>query len=395
MATADKIEEQTLLRYPQRQYYPIRLQQRLKDDRYTILAKLGYGAYSTVWLARDERTNMYASVKVFVRDDTTTPQVLNEIQTLKHLAGCSLEHSGSGIARLADDIFQIDGPAGQHYCTASNPQGCNLWDLRLTFPDGRLPKVLVVAAVRCLVGCINWLALDCDLIHTEITSRNVLTAVANDDQFVEIERAEELNPSVPVMDGTYPVYRSREEPATARNITGIVHLNDFGSARSASASYQDWWMPDLYRAPEILMRVPWDFGVETWSIGILILELLEGRNLFYPIDEEHNQYVLPVALAQYISVLGHPPLWMIQESTDPTIPTLFDSQGKTHMSCWICEIPIPAFSLEHFVTAIPPGTEKDKFLDYMRRILVWDGKQRATSSDLFHHEWPQMYESQT
>jgi len=94
--------------------------------------------------------------------------------------------------------------------------------------------------------------------------------VANDDQFVEIERAEELNPSVPVMDGNYPVYRSREEPATARNITGIVHLNDFGSARSASASYHDWWMPDLYRAPEILMSVPWDFGVETWSIGILV-----------------------------------------------------------------------------------------------------------------------------
>lgn len=61
MATADKIEEQTLLRYPQRQYYPIRLQQRLKDDRYTILAKLGYGAYSTVWLARDERFDPTAS----------------------------------------------------------------------------------------------------------------------------------------------------------------------------------------------------------------------------------------------------------------------------------------------------------------------------------------------
>ncbi|KAK0267986.1 hypothetical protein LTR35_015918 [Friedmanniomyces endolithicus] len=274
---------------------------------------------------------MYASVKVFVHDDTATSQVLNEIKILKQIAGCPREHSGSDIARLPNDVFQIDGPAGQHHCTASKPQGCDLFDLRLTFPDGRLPKVLVVAAVRCLMGCINWLALDCDLIHTEITSRNVLTAVANDDQFVEIQRAEELTPSVPVMDGNFPVYRSRNEPATARNITGIVHLNDFGSARSASASYQDWWMPDLYRAPEILMRVPWDFGVETWSIGIL----------------------------------------------------------------WICEIPIPDFSLEDFVTAIPPGTEKDRFLDYMRRILVWDGKQRATSSDLFHHEWPQMYESQT
>ncbi|KAK0246888.1 hypothetical protein LTS16_015325 [Friedmanniomyces endolithicus] len=81
------------------------------------------------------------------------------------------------------------------------------------------------------------------------------------------------------------------------------------------------------------MSVPWGFGVDTWSIGILILELLEGRNLFYPIDEVRNQYVLPLALAQYIAVLGLPPLWMIQETTNPTIPTFFDSQGKTHIQC--------------------------------------------------------------
>ena len=75
---------------------------------------------------------------------------------------------------------------------------------------------------------------------------------------------------MPVMDGKYPVYRSREEPATALNITGIVCLNDFGSARSASTGHQDWSMPDTYRAPEILMSVPWGFGVDTWSIGILV-----------------------------------------------------------------------------------------------------------------------------
>ncbi len=55
MTKSGKIEEQTLPRYSQKQYYPVRIQQRLKKDRYTILAKLGYGAYSTVWLARDER----------------------------------------------------------------------------------------------------------------------------------------------------------------------------------------------------------------------------------------------------------------------------------------------------------------------------------------------------
>jgi len=59
-----------------------------------------------------------------------------------------------------------------------------------------------------------------------------------------------------------------------------------------------------------------------------LLELIEGRNLFYPIDEVHKQYVLPLALAQYIAVLGSPPLWMIQESESPFIRILFDEQGK-------------------------------------------------------------------
>jgi serine/threonine-protein kinase SRPK3 len=35
-------------------YYPIQLGQSLRNGRYLILRKLGYGSYSTVWLARDQ-----------------------------------------------------------------------------------------------------------------------------------------------------------------------------------------------------------------------------------------------------------------------------------------------------------------------------------------------------
>ena len=34
-------------------YHPIRLGEFLRDSRYVVLRKLGYGSYSTVWLARD------------------------------------------------------------------------------------------------------------------------------------------------------------------------------------------------------------------------------------------------------------------------------------------------------------------------------------------------------
>jgi serine/threonine-protein kinase SRPK3 len=34
-------------------YHPIHINDHLKDGRYKILNKLGFGSFSTVWLARD------------------------------------------------------------------------------------------------------------------------------------------------------------------------------------------------------------------------------------------------------------------------------------------------------------------------------------------------------
>lgn len=54
MPDIQKIEEQTLPFYHQKRYYPVKIGQ-VFNDRYRTIAKLGYGAYSTVWLAWDER----------------------------------------------------------------------------------------------------------------------------------------------------------------------------------------------------------------------------------------------------------------------------------------------------------------------------------------------------
>lgn len=48
------IEEQTLPSYGQKRYNPVRIGSSL-GNRYRIVAKLGLGAYSAVWLARDEQ----------------------------------------------------------------------------------------------------------------------------------------------------------------------------------------------------------------------------------------------------------------------------------------------------------------------------------------------------
>lgn len=58
-----------------------------------------------------------------------------------------------------------------------------------------------------------------------------------------------------------------------------------------------------------------------------ILELLEGKNVFDPVDRIHSQYVLPLAFAQYIGYLGLPPLSMLQQS--PLMATYFDNEGRS------------------------------------------------------------------
>ncbi|KAG9233966.1 hypothetical protein BJ875DRAFT_377469, partial [Amylocarpus encephaloides] len=54
--------------YRPSKFHPIHLGDRFKDGRYRVLRNLGYGAYSTVWLARDEQYGL-----TFVPEPSSIP----------------------------------------------------------------------------------------------------------------------------------------------------------------------------------------------------------------------------------------------------------------------------------------------------------------------------------
>jgi len=51
---SDKVEEEKLPLYVRDEYYPMQLGQVI-GEHYQVVAKLGYGVTSTVWLGRDLR----------------------------------------------------------------------------------------------------------------------------------------------------------------------------------------------------------------------------------------------------------------------------------------------------------------------------------------------------
>ncbi|EFE37876.1 hypothetical protein TRV_07467 [Trichophyton verrucosum HKI 0517] len=409
MAQQEPVEEQVLSFYRRKNYYPVKIGEAF-NGRFRVIAKLGYGGYSTVWLARDNRTKEYKTLKVTVQTDNvlraSIPPVLNEVNMLKHLKSAAVEtkeinHPGVDFIRFAEEILEIDSPVtgGRHYCIVTKPQGNSVRALQDEFPGGILPRLLVKSIVHRLFFGLNWLHAGARVVHTviqilttiDILPQNILMDIGDDfTSLREVEEEESQNPSVPITtkdeNGTVSgiVYKSRP---TRLEFTGIPILTDFGQMRHViddggedQGEFRDWWMPDLYRAPEILLQLPWSFAVDMWSVGIMILELIEGRNLFDPIDHEHRQYVYPLAMAQYIGYLGPPPPLLMSKS--PVLSQYFDGDGK-----YIGEAPIPKTSLEEFITTIPSEKEKEMFLRFIRRMLTWDPDERATAEEILSDPW--------
>lgn len=111
----------------------------------------------------------------------------------------------------------------------------------------------------------------------DISPQNVLVEIEDDSSLKDLEEQKTRDPSTPVISEGAPVYRSREP---LFELSGVPILTDFGQMRISRPVNQDWWMSDMYRAPEVLLQLPWCFPVDIWSIGIMVIERLPIIRLY-------------------------------------------------------------------------------------------------------------------
>ena len=82
-----------LERYCPGGYHPLTIGDALNHGRYQLVDKLGYGGYSTIWLARDLHRAKYVAVKVITAEASSCSSEASFIQSL----GDSLSRPGSEI----------------------------------------------------------------------------------------------------------------------------------------------------------------------------------------------------------------------------------------------------------------------------------------------------------
>ncbi|KAK9364301.1 kinase-like domain-containing protein, partial [Lipomyces kononenkoae] len=93
-------------------YHPVRLHD-IFNQRYEIVAKLAYGEFSTVWLARDRKLKRHVTLKILRADASKNS---NELSVLLHLSAPDLEHPGQRYVIQLLDHFEHHGPNGSHLC---------------------------------------------------------------------------------------------------------------------------------------------------------------------------------------------------------------------------------------------------------------------------------------
>lgn len=103
---------------------------------------------------------------------------------------------------------------------------------------------------------------------------------------------------------TLPVSPSPQVSAS-RNKFKLI---DFGAATLEYDYRNSYVQSRWYRAPEVMLGLPWDEKVDVWSLGCVLVELVVGRPIFYGPAVEY-------VLAAQTAVLGDIPDRMMRASS--------------------------------------------------------------------------------
>ena len=104
-------------------FHPTSIGDVFSNGRYTIVHKLGFGGYSTIWLARDHQSQRYVSLKI---QASIASESSSEADILLSLQEGPSTHVGKLFVPLLLDQFTFEGPNGQHRCLVGEPFGSSI-----------------------------------------------------------------------------------------------------------------------------------------------------------------------------------------------------------------------------------------------------------------------------
>ncbi|EFR00573.1 CMGC/SRPK protein kinase [Nannizzia gypsea CBS 118893] len=395
---------ETLENYVPGGYHPVMVDDVL-HGRYRVVHKLGFGGYSTVWLARDMRLGRYVTVKVGIASESKS--LLREIQSLQALSSpqgslSAKMHVGRNSVPHILDQFEVHGSNGTHVCYTMTPSRCNLQEVSFN-------ELFSLEVTRALVGglvrAVSFVHSQ-GYVHGDIHLHNILLKLPSSLDHLSTEQLYEtygkpetavikrrdgkpLPPNVPVK-ATIPLYLGKEAEDFTLADTRVL-LTDFGEAYSPASEVrrgEDCHTPPGYRPPEALFepQSALAYSADIWSLATAIWEIIGMKAIFstdWVTDDE--------LVSQYIDILGPmPPSWW--DSWEAR-SEFFDRDRRPVEDREVAPPLDQAF--EQWVQKYRrkrkvgefPQEEAAAIINLIRRMLVFRPEERPSIDEVLKSEW--------
>ena len=101
---------------------------------------------------------------------------------------------------------------------------------------------------------------------TDLQPSNLLMGIDDISVLADYERDEFEHPVPRKVIEDRTIYLSRPLPLTF----GPPILCDFGEARLGEEENRGDIMPDVYRAPEVILGMQWSYSVDIWNVAMVV-----------------------------------------------------------------------------------------------------------------------------
>ncbi|KAF8627133.1 hypothetical protein AX17_006352 [Amanita inopinata Kibby_2008] len=188
-------------------YHPVKIGDTFSDGRYVVVRKLGWGHFSTVWLAKDQKMNRHVALKVVKSAPRYTETALDEIKLLQRLITSSNppiapspsnpnpapspSHTHPGRSHVISflDHFRHKGPNGTHVCMVFEVLGENLLGLIRRHQNKGVSMHLVKQIAKQVLLGLDYMHRCCGVIHTDLKPENVLICIDDVESIIQAELA--------------------------------------------------------------------------------------------------------------------------------------------------------------------------------------------------------------
>lgn len=239
-------------------YYKIRIGE-IMNGRYQVQATLGKGMFSGVARAVDIASKKLVAIKMMRNNDALRKGGYVEIAILQKLNDADPENR-KHIVKF-ERHFEHQG----HLCLAFENLSLNLREVLRKFGNNVGINLSATRAYAHQMFVALAHMRKCTIIHADIKPDNILVSL-----------------------GGHPLTRERiahsvTQVNESRNVLKICDLGtaiDKSDAATAHNEITPYLVSRFYRAPEIILGVPYDYAVDMWSIGCTLYELYTGKILF-------------------------------------------------------------------------------------------------------------------